>query len=156
MTAAERVLARIERDFPAYQARWLDWLRIPCISAQPDHAGDCRAAAEFARAELADLGFAAAMRETAGLPLRGRAPSRSRRRRARTCCSTATTTCSRVDPLDLWHSPPFEPPMVDGPHGKRVVARGAVDDKGQTSMWLGRAARLAGGNRRRSRPASPC
>ena len=26
--------------------------------------------------------------------------------------------------------------MVDGPHGQRVVARGAVDDKGQVAMWL--------------------
>jgi acetylornithine deacetylase/succinyl-diaminopimelate desuccinylase-like protein len=27
--------------------------------------------------------------------------------------------------------------VVDGPRGKRVVARGAVDDKGQVAMWLG-------------------
>ena len=40
------------------------------------------------------------------------------------------------DPLELWNSPPFEPVMVDGPHGQRVVARGAVDDKGQAMMWL--------------------
>ena len=41
-----------------------------------------------------------------------------------------------VDPLDLWHSPPFDPQLVDGPHGKRFVARGAVDDKGQTMMFI--------------------
>ena len=41
-----------------------------------------------------------------------------------------------VDPLELWHSPPFEPQLVDGPHGKRFVARGAVDDKGQSMMFL--------------------
>jgi acetylornithine deacetylase/succinyl-diaminopimelate desuccinylase-like protein len=41
-----------------------------------------------------------------------------------------------VDPLALWHSPPFEPQLIDGPHGKRYVARGAVDDKGQTMMFL--------------------
>ena len=41
-----------------------------------------------------------------------------------------------VDPLDLWNSPPFEPQLVDGPHGKRFVARGAVDDKGQTMMFI--------------------
>ncbi len=41
-----------------------------------------------------------------------------------------------VDPVSLWHSPPFEPQLVDGPRGKRFVARGAVDDKGQTMMFL--------------------
>ena len=30
----------------------------------------------------------------------------------------------------------FEPTLADGPNGKRVTARGAVDDKGQVSMWL--------------------
>ncbi len=40
------------------------------------------------------------------------------------------------DPLELWNSPPFEPQLVDGPRGKRFVARGAVDDKGQTTMFL--------------------
>ena len=41
-----------------------------------------------------------------------------------------------VDPLELWHSPPFDPQLVDGPHGKRFVARGAVDDKGQAMMFI--------------------
>jgi acetylornithine deacetylase/succinyl-diaminopimelate desuccinylase-like protein len=40
------------------------------------------------------------------------------------------------EPLELWTSPPFEPAVVEGPHGPRVVARGAVDDKGQTMTWL--------------------
>lgn len=41
-----------------------------------------------------------------------------------------------AEPMELWTSPPFEPSMIDGPHGPRVVARGAVDDKGQVMMWL--------------------
>jgi acetylornithine deacetylase/succinyl-diaminopimelate desuccinylase-like protein len=35
-------------------------------------------------------------------------------------------------PLDLWHSPPFEPVIKDG----NIYARGACDDKGQVYMHL--------------------
>jgi acetylornithine deacetylase/succinyl-diaminopimelate desuccinylase-like protein len=41
-----------------------------------------------------------------------------------------------AEPLELWDSPPFEPLVLDGPRGRRVVARGAVDDKGQVALWL--------------------
>ena len=41
-----------------------------------------------------------------------------------------------AEPLELWDHPPFEPTLVDGPHGPRVYARGAVDDKGQVMLWL--------------------
>ena len=46
MNTMEKVLARIEADFARHQRRWLDWLRIPSISAHPKHAAECRAAAE--------------------------------------------------------------------------------------------------------------
>jgi acetylornithine deacetylase/succinyl-diaminopimelate desuccinylase-like protein len=41
-----------------------------------------------------------------------------------------------VEPLELWLSPPFEPTMVTTDRGPRIVARGAVDDKGQVMTWL--------------------
>ncbi|HET9146960.1 MAG TPA: M20/M25/M40 family metallo-hydrolase, partial [Acetobacteraceae bacterium] len=41
------------------------------------------------------------------------------------------------EPLELWESDPFNPQFKDGPRGKQVVARGAVDDKGQVMMVMG-------------------
>lgn len=37
-----------------------------------------------------------------------------------------------VDPLELWHSAPFEPMIKDG----RIICRGADDDKGQGYMHI--------------------
>ena len=135
MSKIDAVLARAEANLEAAQTRWIDWLRIPSISAQPKHAADCRAAAEYACGDLASLGFAASVRETAGHPVvvahhpgpGGDVPH---------LLYYGHYDVQPADPVELWKSPPFEPALVDGPHGKRVYARGAVDDKGQVSMWL--------------------
>ena len=139
MSTTDNVLARIDAEFDAHQRRWMDWLRIPSVSAQPVHAPDCRRAAEVARADLAELGFSAQVMETAGHPVvvahhpgpGGEAASNLPR-----LLYYGHYDVQPPDPLDLWTSPPFEPVVVQGPHGPRVVARGAVDDKGQVSMWL--------------------
>jgi acetylornithine deacetylase/succinyl-diaminopimelate desuccinylase-like protein len=135
VSATDTVLARIERDFPDLKRRWVEWLRIPSISAQPAHAADCRAAAAYAESQLADLGFRVAIRETAGHPVvvahYDGPPG------APHLLYYGHYDVQPADPMELWNSPPFDPVEVDGPHGKRVYARGAVDDKGQVAMWLG-------------------
>ena len=142
MSLTDNVLARIDADLPAAQARWMDWLRIPSIGAQPEHAADCRAAAEHARADLASLGFEASLRETAGHPVvvaHHPGPAGGDRAGAKRphLLYYGHYDVQPADPLELWTHPPFEPTVVEGPHGPRVYARGAVDDKGQVSMWLG-------------------
>jgi acetylornithine deacetylase/succinyl-diaminopimelate desuccinylase-like protein len=140
MSVTEQVLARLDADFPAHRQRWMDWLRIPSISAQPAHAADCRAAAEFARKDLESIGFTAEIRETDGHPVvlamhpgpenatsGGKIPH---------LLYYGHYDVQPADPVELWTSPPFEPTLTDGPNGPRVTARGAVDDKGQVSMWL--------------------
>ncbi len=133
----DALLARIDADLDASRARLFDWLRIPSISAQPQHAPDCRRAAEWLRDQLAGLGFRAEIRPTAGHPCvvahhdgpgtPGSAPH---------LLYYGHYDVQPADPLELWSSPPFEPALVEGPHGKRIRARGAVDDKGQVMTWL--------------------
>ena len=43
---------------------------------------------------------------------------------------------STVPSVLIVNAPPFEPQLVDAERGKRIVARGAVDDKGQVMTWL--------------------
>jgi acetylornithine deacetylase/succinyl-diaminopimelate desuccinylase-like protein len=106
-------------------------LRIPSISALPEHAADCRATAEWIAADLRASGVEhVEVAETGGHPVvygdwlhADGAP-------------TVLVYChydvQPVDPLELWESPPFEPVVV----GDRILARGSGDDKGQLHLHL--------------------
>lgn len=142
-----QMLSFADANLPASRDRLFELLRIPSVSAQPAHAADCVHAAEWWRDQLAGLGFKAAVRPTAGHPVvvahHPGAPGYS----GPHVLFYGHYDVQPVDPLSLWHSPPFEPVLADGPRGKRYVARGAVDDKGQTMMFLEalRAWHTAGG-----------
>jgi acetylornithine deacetylase/succinyl-diaminopimelate desuccinylase-like protein len=102
------------------------FLRIPSISALPQHADDCRAAADWLVKALTEAGVEHAEAiETGGHPIVYadwlRAPD------APTVLVYGHYDVQPVDPLDLWTWPPFEPVVV----GDRLLARGAADDKGQ-------------------------
>ena len=129
------VLDHIEANLDAARERWFSFLRIPSVSAQPAHAGDCAAAAEWVRAQLAAMGFGAAAHPTPGHPIvMGRHPGPGAH--APHLLFYGHYDVQPAEPLELWDSPPFDPVLRDGPHGPIVVARGAVDDKGQVMMWL--------------------
>jgi len=106
-------------------------LRIPSISALPQHAADCRATAEWIAADLRTSGIEhIEVAETGGHPVvygdwlhaEG----------APTVIVYCHYDVQPVDPLDLWTSAPFEPAVV----GDRILARGSGDDKGQLHMHL--------------------
>ncbi len=137
MTAVQTqaVLEHIEATLDDARERWFSFLRIPSVSAQPEHAANCGAAATWVRDQLASMGFDAALHETPGHPIvlghhpgpGGHAPH---------LLFYGHYDVQPAEPLELWTSPPFDPAMSQGPHSPRVVARGAVDDKGQVMMWL--------------------
>ena len=107
------------------------FLRIPSISALPEHAADCRHAAQWLADALAEAGLEhAEVAETGGHPVVYadwlHAPD------APTVIVYGHYDVQPVDPLELWTSPPFEPVVV----GDRMLARGAADDKGQIHAHL--------------------
>ncbi len=141
------VLHHADASLEASRGRLFDLLRIPSISAQPDHRQDCIRAAEWVRDQLTGLGFRAEVRPTAGHPVVvGHHPAPPDYQGPR-ILFYGHYDVQPVDPLELWRSPPFDPQLADGPHGKRFVARGAVDDKGQVMMFIEalRAWKEAGG-----------
>jgi acetylornithine deacetylase/succinyl-diaminopimelate desuccinylase-like protein len=130
------VLDFADANLAASRAALFDLLRIKSISAQPAHAADCAKAADWWRDQLVGLGFEASVRPTAGHPVVVGHLSGPANYKGPHILFYGHYDVQPVDPLSLWHSDPFDPQYVDGPRGKRFVARGAVDDKGQTVMFL--------------------
>ncbi len=112
-------------------ASYLEFLRIPSISAQPEYAGACRQAAEWIAGQLHGMGVEnIEVSETGGHPIVYgdwlHAPD------APTVIVYGHYDVQPVDPIDLWETAPFEPFVK----GDRVIGRGSADDKGQIHIHL--------------------
>jgi acetylornithine deacetylase/succinyl-diaminopimelate desuccinylase-like protein len=130
------VLDHADANLAASRETLFELLRIPSISAQPAHEADCARAAAWWRDQLAGLGFNAVINATAGHPIVVGHFAGPADYTGPHILFYGHYDVQPVDPVSLWHSPPFEPQYANGPRGKRYVARGAVDDKGQTVMFL--------------------
>src|SRR5919199_4763715 len=100
-----------------------EFLRIPSISSQPDHADDVRRAAGHLAERYEGIGLEhVTVIETAGHPVVYadwlKAPDKP------TVLLYGHYDVQPVDPLELWKSPPFEPVQQDG----QLLARGSSDD----------------------------
>ena len=108
------------------------FLRIPSISGEPGHSDDCRATAAWLANALQEAGAEnVGLHETTSNPVvyadwLHAGPD------APTVLVYGHYDVQPVDPLDLWDSPPFEPVIK----GRRMVGRGASDDKGQIHMHV--------------------
>jgi acetylornithine deacetylase/succinyl-diaminopimelate desuccinylase-like protein len=107
------------------------FLRIPSISALPEHADDCRTTAEWIATDMRRIGLEhVEVAETGGHPIVYgdwlHAPGEP------TALVYGHYDVQPVDPVELWESPPFEPVAHDG----SMFGRGSSDDKGQIHMHL--------------------
>lgn len=126
------ILDRIDADQPAALERLMELLRIPSVSTDPAHKGDCDTAADWLVAELTHLGFDASKRVTPGHPMVVAHGGSG----ARHVLFYGHYDVQPVDPLNLWNRNPFDPAIENGPNGKVIRARGASDDKGQLMTFL--------------------
>src|SRR5271154_435883 len=115
------------------QPRFIDelknLLRIPSISTLDEHKSDVQKAADFVASELRRIGMNnVEVINTKGHPLLYadwlHAPGKP------TVLMYAHYDVQPAEPLDEWHTPPFEPTE----RNNNIYARGAVDDKGQ--LWM--------------------
>jgi acetylornithine deacetylase/succinyl-diaminopimelate desuccinylase-like protein len=109
----------------------LDLLRIPSISADSKHKGDVARCAEAVKESLLKAGCdKAEICPTDGHPIvygeKIIDPA------APTVLVYGHYDVQPADPLELWHSGPFDPVIKDG----KIYARGACDDKGQMFMHV--------------------
>ncbi|MFD9562685.1 dipeptidase [Streptomyces sp. NPDC059994] len=140
-TAVEdTVRAYIEQHRAAFLDDLAQWLRIPSVSAQPEHDGDVRRSADWLAAKLKETGFPVTeVLSTPGAPaVYAEWPSGDPE--APTVLVYGHHDVQPAAREDGWHTEPFEPELRDG----RLYGRGAADDKGQVFFHtLGVRAHLA-------------
>ncbi|HNA32786.1 MAG TPA: M20/M25/M40 family metallo-hydrolase, partial [Flavobacteriales bacterium] len=123
--------AFIEANKDRFLNELLDLLRIPSVSADPKYKSDVARCAEAVAARLREAGA----EKVEVCPTKGHPIVYGEKvvdPKKPTVLVYGHYDVQPPDPLDLWHSPPFEPVIKDG----LIYARGSADDKGQFYMHV--------------------
>ena len=120
-----------EQNKDRFLEEMLALLRIPSVSAKSEHKEDMKRCADLVRQQMLDAGAdRAEVMQTAGHPVvygeKIIDPSKP------TVLVYGHYDVQPAEPLELWHSGPFEPVIKDC----KVFARGSADDKGQFYMHV--------------------
>ena len=119
------VIDYIKQNRQRFVDELIEWVKIPSISAQSSHKGDCERAAQFVLSQLNTMGFETKLCPTPGNPIvlgkHHKAPGKP------TVLIYGHYDVQPEDPVELWQTPPFDPQVREG----NLIARGATDNKGQ-------------------------
>jgi len=109
----------------------MELLRIPSVSAKKEHREDMTKCAEAVKASFLNSGAdRAEVMQTEGFPVVFAEKIIDKNKP--TVLVYGHYDVQPAEPLELWHSNPFEPVIKDG----KVFARGSADDKGQFFMHV--------------------
>ena len=138
MTDLNAVLDTATREFDQSLERLYKLVRIPSISTDPAHAGDCDKAAKAIVDDLTSIGFKAEARKTPGRPMVvAHYTPKGATKNTPHLLFYGHYDVQPADPLNLWQTPPFEPTRKKGKDGvERIYGRGTADDKGQFMTFV--------------------
>src|SRR5665213_2684385 len=127
------IIDKAQAGAKASLSRLFELLRIPSISTDPAYAKHCDAAAAWLVKELSAIGFEAKAHTTPGRPMVvAHYTPKGATAKTPHALFYGHYDVQPVDPLELWHSDPFEPVLKDG----RLYGRGTSDDKGQLMTFV--------------------
>ncbi len=121
----------LEKNKDRFLNEMMELLKIPSVSAQSKHNDDMKSCAEAVKKSLLEAGAdKAEVMATEGFPVvfaeKIVDPSKP------TVLVYGHYDVQPPEPLELWHTGPFEPVVKD----EKVYARGSADDKGQFFMHV--------------------
>ena len=121
----EQVLRYLQENHARFVQELIDYVRIPSVSAQPQHKPDMQRSAEWIAGKAREAGLTPEIISTSGHPV---VLARTPRRKGKPHYLVyGHYDVQPAEPFDLWKSPPFEPRL----EGKFLYGRGASDNKGQ-------------------------
>ncbi|HTR41408.1 MAG TPA: dipeptidase [Pseudomonadales bacterium] len=130
----QKVLDYLKQNQARFVGELCEFLRFPSVSAQSKHKDDLQACAKWVAQHCKKIGLDAEVCQTAGHPIvlaKTAGASRDGTRRPHFMVY-GHYDVQPPEPLELWHTPPFEPRIA----GRQLFARGSTDNKGQILAHL--------------------
>ncbi len=120
-----------EKNKDRFLNEMMELLRIPSVSAKKEHKEDMSKCAQAVKESFLNSGAdRAKVMQTEGFPVVFAEKITDKNKP--TVLVYGHYDVQPPEPLELWHSNPFEPVIKDG----KVFARGSADDKGQFFMHV--------------------
>jgi acetylornithine deacetylase/succinyl-diaminopimelate desuccinylase-like protein len=120
-----------EKNKDRFLKEMMELLKIPSVSAKKEHREDMTKCAEAVKNAFIEAGAdRAQVMQTEGFPVVFAEKIIDKNKP--TVLVYGHYDVQPAEPLELWHSNPFEPVIKDG----KVFARGSADDKGQFYMHV--------------------